>query len=91
MVTLLGSKDPLVYDSLGNWGVGVHTRSAIRTIANTPNGLVILGSWFLDVLHVAARLEAGEHIEHPFLECEPDDSLQAIINRVAKNQGDWTR
>jgi hypothetical protein len=91
MGTLYGPNDARVYDALGDWGVGVHTRSAIRTIANTPNGLVILGSWFLDVLYTLERMEE-EYIEEPLHNyCWPDDTLQSVINRVARNGGDWTR
>ena len=88
--TLYGANDARVYEALGNWGVGVHTRSAIRTIANTPNGLVILGTWFLDILELLERMEE-EYIEEPYNGCMPEDSLESIINRVAKNGGDWTR
>ena len=90
MGTLYGANDARVYDALGNWGIGVHTISAIRTIANTPNGLVILGSWFLDILELLERTEE-EYIEEPYNGCIPEDSLESIINRVAKNGGDWTR
>ena len=90
MGTLYGPNDARIYDALGNWGVGTHTLSAIRTIANTPNGLVILGEWFLDILELLERMEE-EYIEEPYNYCFASNTLQSVINRVAKNGGDWTR